>query len=208
MSAFRLIDGAKQNVLSKRIVESIFNQKDFIHLEWDCKDSWLTSMNNIQLFGLQSEEMKIVKFTNCSRLHASMIQDLFPNNVEFALEANKIYPNDKEILFWIYKSAESNYELKEMVINQVVSNDPTDANGWTALGKIYVDTKNYESALHAFKISCEIDDRKANGCYYVGSTYRLIGDTEKAIDYFRLSYWPRSGEIADQLEAELSTQNP
>jgi tetratricopeptide (TPR) repeat protein len=208
LGSFGFIENMRLNKLSKTIVESIFNQDKLISAEGNCKNSWLTSMNNINLNGLESSETYMMNFLNCSRLHVSMIQDLYPSNNLLASEANKIYPNDKDILFWVYRSSGSDYETKELAIKKILSIDPDEANAWTALGKIYIDTKRYESALNAFMTSCELNDRTANGCYYVGWTYQLMKDYENAIIYFRKSYWPPSWERANQLEAQLSSQNP
>lgn len=206
--SFGFIEKIELNKLSKTIVESIFNQDKLINPEKNCKRSWLTTMNNIHLYGIELSETNMLNYLNCSRLHASMIQDLYPSNNLLAIEANKIYPNDKDILFWIYRSSGSDYESKELAIKNIISIDPDEANAWTALGKIYIDTKKYENALNAFMTSCELNDRKANGCYYVGWTYQLMKDYENAIIYFRKSYWPPSWERANKLEAELSSPNP
>jgi tetratricopeptide (TPR) repeat protein len=136
-----------------------------------------------------------------------MVQSIYPNDFILATKANYIYPNNKPFLFWLFDSTESN-ENRKKILNKILSLDSEDANVLTLLGIVYWENNEKEEAMEFYKQSCKINDRKGNGCYYVARTYELFGDIEKAIYYYRLSYWPPSWEKADQLEAELSTQNP
>lgn len=179
-----------------------FDSKLVSHYEW------LNLVGKGQKNKEIPEKTNYYNFIHHSQLYANMIRVLIPNELDLASEANQYYPNTKNYLYWILESAGSDVELSKNTINEILEVDPLDSVAWRRLGSILRENGEREEGLQSFLNACEIDDRESNGCYYVGASYKDFGDLEKAIYYFRLSYWSPSWEIADQLEAELSSQNP
>ncbi|MDO9085171.1 MAG: hypothetical protein Q7U53_03085 [Anaerolineaceae bacterium] len=144
----------------------------------------------------------------CSKLHLNMLYALFPKDIEISQKVNEFYPNNKEYLYWLLASSESDFENSKFILNEIFELDNKDAVAWRMLGDILWKNADYENGLQAYLNACEFNDDVSNGCFYVGTSYRSMDEIEKAIYYFRLSYWSPSWEIADQLEAELSSQDP
>lgn len=169
---------------------------------------WLILMDKRQTIQEISEKSAYKGFIQRSKFFANMVRVLNPKDLELALEAEISYPKTKDYLYWVLDSAESDIELSKKTINELIILDPQDTVAWQRLGWLLWNNGNQEEGLQAYLKACEINDRESNGCYYVGISYRSLGDIENAIFYFRKSYWPPSWEIADQLEAEVSSQNP
>ena len=173
-----------------------------IHFEW------LDLMARNQHIENASEIDVYSSLLQRSNLFANMIRVLFPENLDLAKQASISFPQTKGYLYWVLDSAESEYKLSIETLNHILGLDPQDTVAWRRLGDVLWRNGEREEGLQAYLNACEIDDRESNGCYYVGTSYRALGDFEKSIYYFRKSYWPPSWKKADQLEAELSAQNP
>jgi len=201
------------NNYSIRLVKRFYQDSDIedhssINNDLASHYKWLDLMgkkqNNIEI----SEKSVYKDFIHCTKLYANMVRVLYPNDLELASEANYYYPNTKDFLYWVVDSTQTDYELAVMKLNEILDLDPNDSVAWRRLGDNLWRNGDNIAGLQAYLNACEINDRESNGCYYVGYSYKAMGELEKAIYYFWLSYWSPSWEIADQLETELSTQNP
>jgi hypothetical protein len=75
-------------------------------------------------------------------------------------------------------------------------------------GDFLIKSDKLEQAQEVLDVFWELDQYEPRYNLLVARLNFENGDLEKAIYYYRLSKWPTSWEIADQLEAELSFQNP
>ena len=140
--------------------------------------------------------MKVLKMTNF----------LYPSDLVLAEAAYNLYPNEIAISYWLLEGVEKKDRTRAIFLaRDILSQNPTDAVIWRRLGWLFRSNKQYEEGLQAYLKACEIDDRASNGCYYVGASYRTLGDPLKAIEYFRLSFYPPSWQEADKLEAQIAT---
>lgn len=176
--------------------------------EDDCHFFWLSFLEYFLNQKDYHDNPHLSSIMRCSKLHLDMLYVLFPKDIEISQKVNEFYPDNKEYMYWLLDSSERDFENSMFILNEIFELDNKDAVAWRRLGNILWKNAEYEKGLQAYLNACEIDDRASNGCYYVGASYRSMGEIEKAIYYFRLSYWSPSWEIADQLEAELSPQNP
>lgn len=206
-------DSIKLNNYSIRLVKSYYqdsNIEDHSTIDRDLSShyKWLDLMGKRQNNKEISEKSVYKDFIHSTKLYANMVRVLFPSDLYLASQANNFYPNTKEYLYWVVDSTQTDYDLAIMKLNEILVLDPNDTVAWRRLGDNLWRNGDKEAGLQAYLNACEINDRESNGCYYVGTSYRAMGELEKSLYYFRLSYWPPSWEIADRLEAELSTQNP
>jgi len=201
------------NYYSIRLVKSVYvgsNVEEYPAIDNDLvsHNKWLYLMGKNQNNKEISDKSVYKDFFHHSKLYANMVRVLFPSDLYLAAQANNFYPNTKEYLYWVVDSTQTDYDLAIMKLNEILDLDPNDTVAWRRLGDNLWRNGDKEASLQAYLNACEINDRESNGCYYVGYSYKAMGELEKAIYYFRLSYWSPSWEIADQLEAELSSQNP
>ncbi len=203
----------EHNYYSKKLLNQKFNFVENFDLgskvyEGDCHLLWMHTIVEISKnkFLLNNEYQK--KIISCSPLHAKMINVFFPKEKKLAQTANMVYPQNREFLLWLLDSVWEDTDYSERVLDQLLELDSNDALVLRRYGSLLWKKGSFKEGLQAYLNACKIDDITSNGCYYVGKSYRSLGDLEKAIYYFRLSYWSPSWEIADQLEAELSAQNP
>lgn len=144
---------------------------------------------------------------DCSPLSIEMVRKMGPKEAQLSTAANSPYPTNTYTIFWLLDSLEiDNKEYAKVVANNWVELHPYDALAWGRLGRILQSNGEYEEGLKAYLNACSINDHESNGCFYVGVIYKKSGDYEKAIYYFRLSYWQPSQIIADELEAMLNAE--
>lgn len=176
--------------------------------EDDCHFFWFSFIDDYLNQKDYHDNPHLSSIMRCSKLHLDMLYAFFPKDIEISQKVNEFYPDNIEFMYWLLDSSESDFEKSKNILYRIIELDDKDAVAWRRLGYILWKNTEYEKGLQAYLNACEIDDRASNGCYYVGASYKAKGEVEKAIYYFRLSYWSPSWEIANQLEAELSLQNP
>ena len=81
-----------------------------------------------------------------------------------------------------------------------------DGLRWAQLGYLLSKTEP-QAAFDAFLQSCELGDPGLHGCYGAGRMMEQLGDTKKAIEYYRRSFLEKARERADELEAQLDEKD-
>jgi len=206
-------DLIRLNSYSLAIISKLFNNREIISTDLNdqndsCKYDWLYFVYNHQNFSNFKNNQETYELIACSPLHASMISVIYPTSLNLASYALQIYPNQEKILYWMYHSSGLDNSLKKEILWELNALNPMDAQILKLLGHAYWENKEKYEAIVLYLRACEMNDRQSNGCYYVGTSYQALGDYDKAIYFFRKSYWPPSWEKADKLEEELSSQNP
>lgn len=90
-----------------------------------------------------------------------------------------------EVLAGVYKSiiplAKGADQFSLQTISQAINLDPMNPNYRIALGGIYYQLKDYDSAIDAFKLAVATKPDLANAHYNLAIAYREKGDIERAI---------------------------
>lgn len=209
-----VIESIKINQVSLNLLKQIARNDDISEItnlseedfsgSRNCHFQWLNVMASYYVGDI--DRSKIFIMFNCMQEAVDMTNMLFPLDLDLAGAANSLYPQEIAISYWLLDG----YEAKDrtLAINyakDILSQYPTDAVIWRRLGALLWSEAQYKEALHAYIKACEIDDRASNGCYYVAASYCSLGDPLKAIEYFRLSYWPSSWDEADKLETQIAS---
>ncbi len=196
------------DVIKGKIKSSDNNYEFLNYKDLNIHHEWLEMMVLMQRSDNQSYKNDFLNAIKYSNLHASMTRAFYPKDLELATEAYQIYPNNKSYLYWLLDSSESDIELSKIILHEILAISPNDVVAWRRLGKILWNNGELEDGLNAYLNACEINDIDSNGCFYVAISYHSLGDLEKALFYFRKSFFPPSWVLADKIEAELSSQNP
>ncbi|OJX38340.1 MAG: hypothetical protein BGO78_10080 [Chloroflexi bacterium 44-23] len=177
-------------------IEGNFTGKNSCHIQW---------LNAISTFYKNEPDRDLFyKTFTCMKESVDMTYFLLPKDVFLAKVAINLYPEDVNNYYWLLASLEeSDVNLAAKLSKEFVVLFPTDALLWGMSGRLLWLNAQYEDALQAYINACKINDRVSNGCYYVGISYRSLGDLVEAIKYFRLSIFPSSQLEADNLEAQL-----
>lgn len=209
-----ILESIRLNQVSLKLLKQIARNGDVAEIinysEWDfsgtrkCHFQWLNAIASNYLGYINRP--KFMNVLTCMPQGVEMMQKIFPFDEPLAEAAYNLYPNEILTNYWLLDSVEKSETTKAISLaKEIVNRFPSDAVIRRRLGTLLWSNKQYEEGLQAYLKACEIDDVASNGCYYVASSYRSLGDPLKAIQFFRKSYWPPSWQEADKLEAQIAT---
>lgn len=169
-----------------------------------CSALWLNAISTY--YKNEPDRFIFYEAFTCLKESVEMTHYLMPNDIFLAKVALDLFPEEITNYYWLLDSIES-YDLTEAMLlsKELILLFPNDAVLWYKSGRLSWLNAKFEDALIAYINSCQINDYASNGCYYVGVSYRVLGDPIEAIKYFRLSYNPRSQIEADELEAQIAS---
>lgn len=188
--------------------QTIFYYKLFgenISRMFQCHLDWLNLLTELKHTSIDENYSHIKESMSCSYLTTKMIHKLAQENKSIAMAALEIYPKDTFVLYWLFNILEiedDDYAIE--IAQRIIISKPKDAMIWRRLGSLYWSRGEYNKGLDAYIQACTTNDKASNGCYAVGRSYHALRDYEKALYYYRLSYWGPAHERADRLEAELA----
>ena len=169
-----------------------------------CRQTWLQSAINLHS-GLQLSPTATTTVLNCGISYLSLLQSIAPTSKGYALIASTIYPDNATVWFWVAEAYSSNDPaFARQAYLQSVDINPKNGLAWCRLGWSYEEIEDKQSALNSFLNCCVNGDPGANGCYGAGRLTENMGDTVKAIQYYRMSHGKDSLKRADELEAQLN----
>lgn len=122
-----------------------------------------------------------------------------------------------EVLAGVYKSiiplAKGADQFSLQTISQAINLDPMNPNYRIALGGIYYQLKDYDSAIDAFKLAIATKPDLANAHYNLAIAYREKGDIERAIAEINnvlalVSKDSKDYELAQQELQSLESKRP
>jgi tetratricopeptide (TPR) repeat protein len=142
----------------------------------------------------------------CSPIYVSMLKMVAPENESLARDAVRLQPDSADAWFWqaslsVQKSPPEaiKFYQRGLEIN------PSDGLRWRELADILRAEGDLVRAINAYLQSCYHGDPGANGCYGAGLTAEMMGDTQNAIEYYRLSEWDGALQRANQLQEQINS---
>ncbi len=105
------------------------------------------------------------------------------------LVANRLKPSDEDVLLNLARIKMELDEDKEaeLVLRELVTNNPVHEVGWYLLGDILFWTERNEAAERAYSNAVEVDDKYYDAWIALGRLYSEIGKDEDAIVPFQIA---------------------
>ncbi len=146
------------------------------------------------------------KLLGCTTDYTGYMSVLAAGDEELARLAITSQPEDATGYFWLAElmTQESPADAV-MLYEHGLSLEPGDGQRWIALARLLQPTDE-AAALNAYLQACLNGDPGANGCLNAGDLAQSRGDTQQAIEYYRLSHYPEARARADELERQLAGQ--
>ncbi len=85
------------------------------------------------------------------------------------------------------------YDKAFQIYSKIAVRAPDDSNSWYNLGVVYFMKKEYQDALQNFLKAISIDQNR-DAYLYAGITYRMLGENDKALHYYRERIRRKSGD--------------
>jgi hypothetical protein len=151
---------------------------------YDCHLSWLISK-------FQSQDQQQISFLDafkCSPEYLHIAMNYRPIDLELALMASQLYPNDEDVWMWLgfsqeYQKANAGLEAYQ----RVVALDSRNGIAWCAIGEILERQALFSQAEDAYLNCCKNQDPGGAGCYGAGQMAEKLGNLQLAVQYYRLS---------------------
>lgn len=141
---------------------------------------------------------------NCSAGYTGFMSLLVDDDVELARLAIASQPKDAAGYFWLAGlTARESPADAVAFYERGLELDPGNGRQWLALAEL-LRPVDETAALDAYLQACLHGDPGANGCLNAGDLAQTHGDTQSAIDYYRLSKYDEARTRADELERLLS----
>lgn len=141
---------------------------------------------------------------NCSADYTGFMSFLAADDVRLARLAITSQPDDAAGYFWLARSITSESPANAIKLyERGLSLDPRDGHQWLALAGLLRSTDE-AAALDAYLQACHHGDPGANGCLNAGDLAQSRGDTQLAIEYYRLSRYSEARDRASELERQLN----
>ena len=150
----------------------------------DCHLSWLVDR-------FQTADQQQTSFMGafaCSPEYLHIAAKSSPIDLELALKATQAYPESVDAWMWLAFSQEYARENSGLAgYQKVVELDSRNGNAWCAIGDISARLAQIAQAETAYQNCCKNQDPGGGGCYGAGQMAEKLGDTQLAIQYYRLS---------------------
>lgn len=85
------------------------------------------------------------------------------------------------------------YNTAYQLYSKIAARQPEVSNSWYNLGVVYFMQKKYQKALRQFLKAISIDQNR-DAYLYAGITYRMLGENEKALHYYRERIRRKTGD--------------
>jgi tetratricopeptide (TPR) repeat protein len=153
---------------------------------------------------LPDQRVNWLGYLECTQYSISFLKFSLPDDTVFMQTAQRLYPNDPNISIWRYNF------LHKIQINNAISllsnfakANPPQGEVACRLGSLYTAKQQFNLAVPAFLACCKNGNPNREGCLNAGLLMESLGDSQKAIEYYRLSAWDFDLKRADELERKL-----
>ncbi len=171
---------------------------------FSCQDSWLKTMA-LRNAGGQPQDATWETFLSCGPDYLPLLQGIQPNNRGVADQASILYPENAQVWFWVGEIDNSKDQTAALVDYQkAVSLNPSMGVAWCRIGRSLENSMRTQDAVNAFLNCCRLGDAGENGCFGAGRMEEKLGNPQKAIEYYRLSFWDGALKRAAELEKQLN----
>lgn len=140
----------------------------------------------------------------CTGDYTGFMSVLAAGDVDLARLAVTAQPEEAAGYYWLGElMAQESPADAITVYLRGLTLDPNNGRQWIALARL-LQPVDEAAALDAYIQACLNGDPGANGCLNAGELARRRGDTQLAIEYYRLSHYPEARARADELERALN----
>jgi tetratricopeptide (TPR) repeat protein len=168
-----------------------------------CMEYWLVGKVAQQRGRLEEARTAWSSAMGCDQRYVELAQASLPKDAGLAERAASLYPEDARALFWMAETRTKDQTGEAIgLYQQVVTLETGFGLAWCRLG--YLQTRSdLAEAVKSYSQCCRYDDPGSNGCWNAGRILEQLGDTQKAIEYYRMSRWDKALKRADELEKVL-----
>ena len=153
---------------------------------------------------LKEQQTAWIDFLECSQNSIPLLRFALPNDHDLAQTASRLYPDDPQVTFWLAQSFQKvKIDKAIYLLSRFAKSNPTQGAVACRLGTLYAAKQQYSLAVTAFLSCCENGNPNREGCLNAGLLMESLGDSQKAIEYYRLSAWDFDLKRADELERKL-----
>jgi hypothetical protein len=165
-----------------------------------CAAHWMATLQADAQDRLQERDQAFQLAAACDPQYVALMQRMHTDDLSLAQIALASQPGSAESWFWagdLLPEKKIEYYQKGLAI------EAWDGKRWLSLGDA-LQSKDIEQAMQAYLNACKNGDPGYHGCARAGSMAEQLGLYQKAIEFYRLSAYPRVREKADALEGQLT----
>lgn len=204
------ISALSVNTTALRTVNQVFQSEETIEIELPaasapCAEFWLTGLKYHHLERNEERDTAWLQAAGCQADYVVFMHLLVPEDLQLVERLVREVPDTAESWFWL---SEFQPENAISYLQRGLALSPNDGWRWLALGRLLEnEQRDPQLIIQAYLESCLNGEPGRHGCVRAANVAERIGDIEGAIRYLRLSRYPEYHATADQLEAELTSEN-
>jgi len=161
-----------------------------------CGARWMESFAAAAQGDLAARNQAYRHAAACDAKYVVFLHQMYQQDLEMAQMMLQAQPSSAESWFWV---GDLETEKKLKYYQQGLMLDPRDGLRWITYGDLLVE-KDPNAAIQAYLQACYNGDPGYHGCGKAGALAERMGDSQAAIQYFRLSSYPPIRQKADELE--------